>query len=471
MRTVRLSVLLVSLVVVWGGNTASGASICRVFVLKQSDRGIEIVREDIDGHEPVTGTFAVGRQSGVIDVIFPVGPGGSGGLVRLDEGGTLTVRCQDGEMQVTTETENGKTWARPARTLGDLALYDVRVSVTAGDGGRRAFLIEQNERVSADDVGPVINMFAGRVPLADGDYVICTDTYRHSLGTPVTGRASLEIDRYPFVKGRLSDSREGSFIVDFGAGTTVVSKSFLPTDTPIEAAAMAQYSAAGKELLKYAPSGATGSVQNILGHATLSDFRMGGIRFDHVSVDVIEALPDFFGRPIDGIIGLDLLRRSHILSFSLGQRGSVPPQLSFGSVEANPEGSAVELPFSIVKSHIFVNGSVNDVPVSFILDTGAPNPLLDVPAAKAAKVNPDRGRTRKARGLDGKQTELRTGAVAMLTLGGTTFQDVAFDVSALPVFAMLRAGGQGVGLMGNSFFARCRRVDIDFERRVVRFVR
>jgi len=447
----------------------ANTSTCRIFVLKEARGDIKIKSMDL-GSGSKTKTLVCDTESGIIDVILPVGPGGSGSLVQLSDGATITVNCEDDQIQVVSRAKGGKTWERPARTFKDLARYDVRVSVTAADGTQKAFLILKNERVVNDDVGPVMNMFAGRIPLGEGDYVVCTDTFLDDVGTHAKGEAPIELKRYPFVKVRLEDGSEGTFIVDIGAGTTIVSQSFLPEDSRIEKASMVQYSAAGKKLLKYAPGGATGKVESILGHVTLSTLLVGGIVYSDVTIDVIKALPDFFGRPVDGIIGLDLLRRTEILSFDLAGHGEASPKLSLHSSAAGRSKQAIEVPFSIVKSHIFVNGRVNDVPVNFILDTGAPNSLLDVPAAKAARVKGSSGKTRTAKGLDGVGTEMRIGAKAELTIGKKNFADTTFDVSALSVFATLRTGGQSIGLLGNSFFTKFRRVDIDFDRRVVRFV-
>jgi len=469
MNAVCTLALLVTLGTTPQAEDNTNASTCRIFVLKKVGEDIQIKSMDL-GTDPKTKTLVSDTESGIIDIILPVGPGGSGSLVQLSDGATMTVSCKGDQIQVVNHVKGGKTWERPARELKDLARYDVRVSVTGADDTRKAFLILQNEKVIADDVGPVMNMFAGRIPLGEGDYVVCTDTFLHDFGTHAEGDAPLEFSRYPLVKVRLPSGKEGTFIVDIGAGTTIVSQAFLPRDAAIEKASMVQYSASGKELLKYAPGGATGKVESILGHVKLSTLLVGGIVYKDVSVDVIKTLPDFFGRQVDGIIGLDLLRRTKILSFDLTGHGKASPKLSLHSDRTGRSEQTTEVPFSIVKSHIFVNGRVNDVPVYFILDTGAPNSLLDVPAAKAARVKGVSAEARTAKGLDGVGAEIRTGATSELTIGDKTIADTTFDVSALSAFAMLRTGGQRIGLLGNSFFAKFRRVDVDFERRVVRFV-
>lgn len=128
------------------------------------------------------------------------------------------------------------------------------------------------------------------------------------------------------------------------------------------------------------------------------------------------------------------------------------------------------MPFTIVRTHLVVTGAVNGAPVHFVLDSGAPESFLDPAAAKDAGVEIDKDSVRKGRGLDGGAADIHSSKGGTLKLGDRSFPDIAFRISALHAFSGLNAHGQNVGLLGNSFFQRFRRFDIDFDRRVVRFV-
>jgi hypothetical protein len=439
-----------------------------VFVLKRTESGVAIERLDLkDGELKV---LLSNPDTGLIDVILPVGRGGSGSMARLSDKATILLRCNGEELEVTHRTADGKEYKRPARTMSDLALYDVRVSVTAADGTRQAFEIIQNKRVLRDDIGPVLDAFGGKIPLSEGDYVLFTNTYHHSAGSAVYGSAPLEFDRWPIVRAKLGTGAEADFIVDIGAVGTVLGKSFLPPGVKIEQASMVEYSSFGKKLLKYTPGGATGKVESVLGYAKLARLSLGALVFPDVTVDVMENIPDIFGRPIAGILGLNVLRRAEVLSLGYPAEGRAAPLLQLAPGPSGQGKTALELPFSFAKSAFLVSGEIGGTNVHFLLDTGAPSSILDAAAAEAAHVEIDMSAPSKGRGLDGKGAQFRRARPITLTIGGRQFLNIDVSVSDLFAFSTMRTSDQHIGLMGNSFFARFARMEIDFGRRVVRFV-
>jgi predicted aspartyl protease len=444
------------------------ADACRVFVLKRvgSDYSIETVGLA----ENETRVFPAKRETGVIDIILSVGYGTSGSLARWSEERLLIAQCVDGALQVTDRMANGKEWTRPPRESVDLARFDVRVSVTGADGTKAAFVIFENERADDETVGPVVDMFAGKIPMSDGDHTLCVDTYHHKLGPPVEGEAPLEYDRWPLAIGRLENGSEGVFIVDVGAGSTIVSKALLPARAKVEKASMVQYSAAGKKMLKYAPGGATGNVETIEGYTILPSLRFGSIHFENVRVDVIKQVPDFYGRPIAGILGIDLLRRCDALSMSLVTDGGSKPTLRMGASNAPASPGALKVPFTLVGSNLTIDGEMNKTPVHFILDTGTPDIILDRESAERIGVEIQDTKMARGRGLDGGQVDFKQGKVVDLVIANRSFGAVQPRISALSCFVILRTGRQNAGLLGNSFFSRFKRIEFDFDRRVIRFV-
>ncbi len=350
--------------------------------------------------------------------------------------------------------------------MASLERYNIRVSVTDSGGQAQAFLISRNGKVERDMVGPVVDLFSGKIPLAEGDRVIYTETYPHDRGTPISGETPLRVERWPFVEVTLEDGRTGVFIVDIGAVTTVVDADFLPEGQEIEETQMTSYSSAGVKKLKYAPEGATGAVQTILGKALLPRFALDGLVFEDVTVDVMKGLSEVFKRPLAGILGLDMIARTRVLSLLLGGE---QPSMTMSPEPLPMDGEFLELPMTIIRGHVVVDGMVGGARVSFILDTGAPESFLDALAADAAGVAVDASSGEDGGGLDGGRLSILDSEAAVLRLASTAFEDICFKVSAFPLFASLRGGGQNVGLLGVSFFARFDRVDIDFEDRVVRF--
>lgn len=468
MRMLIGSVLLISL----GGTLApavgSEADACRVFVLKRVDQNYEIESFDLADNEMKV--FPANQATGIVEVILSVGYGTSGSMAKWSDGRMIAARCKGGELQVTEKNAAGKDWVRPARRSSDLARFDVRVSVTSAGGSKQAFLILQNKDVVKETVGPIVDIFGGRIPMSEGDYTLCIDTYHHALGSHVQGEAPLEYDRWPLVTAKLPDGTEGVFIADIGAGTTVVSKKFLPLGTEIEKATMVQYSSAGKKMLRYAPGGATGAVDSVLGHANLKELRFGNIRFSDVNVDVMEEMPDIVGRPIAGILGMDLMRRCNVLTMSFRMDNGGAPSLSMGRSRMQSETEALELPFTFVNSHLIVDGRLNDSLVHFIMDTGCPGIIMDTGAAKRIGVKPVK-KMRPGRGLDGGKAKFNLGSSVELVFGERSFGAVQPKISKLSCFTTLRTNGQNAGLLGNSFFSRFKQVEFDFERRIARFVK
>ena len=460
--------LVVAITLLAGTATAASPDTCPVFVLKKA--GPDFAIETVELADNETQVFTASEQTGIIDVIMPVGPGLSGSMSKWGDRALLIVRHADGKLQVTSRLAGGKEWKRPARPLDELADYDVRVSVTAADGTKASFLILQHKEVVRETVGPVVDVFGGKIPMSAGDFTLCTDTYRHTMGSQVEGEARLEYDRWPLVVARLPNGTQGVFIVDIGAGATVVAREFLPKETQIEKASMVQYTAGGKKMLKYAPSGATGTVDTILGHATLPELRLGTIRFENQPVNVIKEMPDFYGRPMAGILGMDMLRRCKVLSMSLTDTADSAPTLRMARSMTSSDPKVLELPFTFASSHLVVDGRLNGSPVHFIMDTGAPDIFLDVEAARRIGVKSESEKAYAGSGLDGGSVDVTEGTAADLTLAGRSFGPVKTQLSALSCFLTLRTNGQNAGLLGNSFFGRFKRVELDFDRRVVRLV-
>jgi len=164
--------------------------------------------------------------------------------------------------------------------------------------------------VAADTAGPTQNLFAGRLPepLLRAGVVVLTDTYAHDPALRACGRVPLERQGYLFARGRRDDGVEGWFIVDLAASVSMVARAFLPAGQAIRPLSMSEHSAAGTRSLPYHPTGATGPIATVLGTGVLPGIAFSDLRLSNVEMTVLERMPESFGRPVAGILGMDVLR-------------------------------------------------------------------------------------------------------------------------------------------------------------------
>ncbi|MHC5211809.1 MAG: aspartyl protease family protein [Planctomycetota bacterium] len=441
-----------------------------VFVVVQRDGDLVVERRDVAPNETLL--LECTADSGVVDVILPPGTGGSGSIATAGQGGTIAVHFDGDGLQATRSTPDGKSWQGPRVLLEDLRAYLIRVCLTAGDGKGWAFVISDYERVRRDDIGPVIDLFAGKVPLGPGAYSLYTDTVRLHTGEPVHGEAPLQRSGHLFVEGTIPGGGTGTFVLDTGGAMTAMDRSMLPEGTEVTESQMVQYSQAGRELLKFAPGGAGGTVQGVNGHADLPELRFGELVFTDASVAVFDEFPQIFDRPVVGILGLDQLRRARCATLALsGEAGTLRLGPAPSDAPSAAQGERIdEMPFTLVNGHLMVRAAVNDTPVSLILDTGSPGLLLDDAAATSAGVVTDAEQASDARGLDEAPLRLVPATAETATLGDTRIEAPTLRVGPLPVFDSMRGSGQNVGLLGNALLARFDRCEIDFAAGCVRLV-
>jgi len=442
-----------------GTFSTAAAGDAHLFVLQKTADGVEIERLTIA--EDQMQVIVCGGESETIDIISPPMTGGSAGLAQGGRQRMVLARNRGGALELKERSDAGE---RDLPVFADRGACDIRVSVVSAEGRMQAFLISRYQTVREDDIGPVVDIFAGKVPMQPGDYVIGTDTYRIDPPERVYGEAELIRDRWLFVKGRLPDGSTHDFILDTGGGQTVISQKVLPEGIEVAESQMVQYSSAGKKMLKYSAGGATGPVESIVGHATLPSLRLGSIEFHDVTAAVLREMPDLFGRPVAGIIGIDLLRRAEFVTLSAGKPTG---KLRLSREVAPHAADVVTLPFATVQTHLMIRAHANGHPLAMILDTGAPGILLDDQAARAAGLAVDGGVT-EGRGLDEGTIQLRATSIPRFTLGDRDFENLEASAGALPVFAPLRVHGQSVGLLGNSIFDSFSIVEVDFTAGVIR---
>ncbi|PHN01215.1 retropepsin-like aspartic protease [Flavilitoribacter nigricans] len=114
--------------------------------------------------------------------------------------------------------------------------------------------------------------------------------------TPLYSAPLALVEQLMFIKLRVNDSRPLNFLLDTGAGVTVINETTADR-LELDISARSRIKTAGKTLL------AATSAANTLhfGDLTLENISLEIIRLDHLS--------ELLSYPVDGIIGVDLLRQ------------------------------------------------------------------------------------------------------------------------------------------------------------------
>ena len=431
-----------------------------VFYLRQS--GADVVVDSITLKQ---GEMQVLSERDVLGVVLPFGSGGmSGDVVQAAQRtGMIAVRFQEGEIRVKVRRADESERDLPAVKVATLAGLDIRINITGGAGLRKAYMIRGYRDVSPAP-GPVLDMFGGVVPLAAGDFSITTEVRAVEAVKLVEGSAALEFDDgLLFVWGEIAGAAPGWFIVDFGAGATVIDSRMLPPGAEVHALQAVEHSASGTRDVGAVMHGAGGAVTGFLGQAVLPELRMGSLEFLAARVSVVKALPAF-GRPIAGILGMDLLGRASAASLTLTE----PRRLTLVAGSSPHSADAIAVPFSIAAKHLFVEGSVEGTPVRLLFDTGARRTLIAQAIADKAGLGIDRERVWQVRGLDGNRLDLPSAVPKRFAIGSLDLRGQRIYVGELPALRAMGLQDTG-GLLGTDVLARFARIDVDFGAGLIRF--
>lgn len=438
----------------------------RCFYLVETDGGVEVESTDL-----AQGTATVLADPSIITLLIPFSPGSkSGDLSRPDDRGKpLAVRCVDGRISSSLIGPGGAVLRElPSYETANAGKVDLRVNVTAHDGAQRVFRILRWDRVVADG-GPVLDMFAGRIPLEPGDYSITVETLAPRVSPDIAGQAPLVlIEDWLTVDAVLPGGRRARLLLDLGATTSVLVSGVLPEGTEITPYRMVEYSDRGRREFDAVVPGAGGMAGGLSGTVALQEVRIGDLELDELQAVVIDQFPEKIAeRGLDGIIGIDQLRRAGRLLIgpsptdggrllTLGDRiGHLPP-------------ADHEIPYTEADNKLFFEGSVNGLDVDFILDSGAMQTSIDpAVAAKASPPITPTGKTGVGAGIDGTPIEMKEAEAEALTVGSCRLVNFPLLLAELDVLAGLGLAGNA-GLLGADFLAGFERVEFDFEKQIMR---
>jgi predicted aspartyl protease len=171
-----------------------------------------------------------------------------------------------------------------------------------------------------------------------------------------------------------------------------------------------------------------------------------------------------FGRKVVGILGIDLLGRASVVSLGLSE----PRRLVLSSTRLPSSAEGVAVPFSVAAKHLFVEGSVEGVPVRLLFDTGARRTLIGRDVADKAGLRLDHDQVWKIRGLDDNRLELPSALAAKLAIGAVELREQRVYVGELPALRAMGLQNTG-GLLGTDVLGQFERVEVDFTAGVIRF--
>ena len=447
-------------------NIARAAGDCHVFVLKDSDSGVTL--EAVRLSEGVERVFGADE---VITVVLPFGIGMSGDLIQPeDRTGTIGVTCEGGVIHTVIKKEGKQPRSLPDVSLADAEELDIRVNVTTGAGEKKAFRVRAFGEVEPSS-GPVIDMFGGAVPLSEGSYSITSEVAPTSELPGLSGEIPFVVrDGAMIVEVSIDGGPTAGFVIDFGASGTVVARDILPEGTAIEPVVAVEHSAEGSRELPGGMTGAGGDVGGFAGAAMVNDLKVGKVDVGETSVSVVDRMSVFSDESIAGVLGLDVLGRAGAASMVFYEDGTGVLGLEY---EAQTSCSSVQpfvLPFNVAADHVFIEGALNDVPVTFLFDTGARSTLIPQGIAEAAGLADGSLPEREFRGLDGNPLPARSVRPESITLGAETLP--GFDMYAADLPVLERFGlDEGSGLLGIDFVLGFGRVDVDFGGQVIRMWR
>jgi len=443
--------LLIALFVAVLGASALSAGV-PAFVLRRQGATLRVERLDLQPGTPLT------LQAGVdvVSVVVPVGEGQSADLVRLQDGVVVTLDTEGGRLKVKV-SRGGSEREVLDRPLAELAKWRVRVHATAWDGIRGRWRIDRWDTVTPE-AGPVVNLFAGRIPLGEGDYVLTTQVEALQEGPmTTTGRAALAWKMgHPTVQARVGN-RTVTAVVDLAAAVTLVRPEFLPDGAKPEPATMTEQSAAGRRTLALQGEGAGGAVEGF-GVVTLPTLKMGDLELGGSSVLVPTGLPAHSGMP-EAILGLDLLRPFGKVRFE--RDGTGQWSLVVGPAGPRPAPPAATLPLVQAGALLGVEAVAQGQRVFLVLDSGSPRTFLPPAAARAAGLALSAAAGPPPRGLDGRPLAVQEARLPRLALGAASFGPMPVQVADLPVLAKFE-GGLPVGLLGSDVLLQCTALEVDF---------
>ncbi|PIQ30747.1 MAG: hypothetical protein COW63_09250, partial [Bacteroidetes bacterium CG18_big_fil_WC_8_21_14_2_50_41_14] len=403
----------------------------------------------------------------IITPVFSLGEGLNGDMIQKERRkGILIAQCKNNMLKYRFRDAAGNEKPLPDMNPKELEKLNIRVNVKGTNGIQKVFLIENYNTIKEDN-GPVIDMFGGKIPLQEGDYIITTETKKNIKTSVLSGSVNFKIiDNWMVVPVKTGSGEAVDFIVDLAATSTVISKTILPESAVIRKMEMVEYSANGNNTKEATMQGATGSTQagTLLGKTNLEQLEIGEVKVDDVDASVLISFPEKLQKAgIVGILGSDVLLRANVLTFHdvNSQNGT----MVFGDETELKSNPSIQIPFSIAGGLLFADGTIGEALIKFLLDTGARESILSNEFAKENHINysiVDQNKT--ITGIDGKSKNALLVEVPSIGIDRFKFQNeqiVLGDIAALQSFGL----SNDAAILGMTFFRKFSTVSFDFNNR------
>ena len=399
---------------------------CNFFLIKES--GSEVILEKAQLTENEVKVFTDPR---IISYIMVFNPGSkSGELIQQDQQiKGIIARYSNGKIYISILRKDNSQKEMPTLDLELAKNTDVRLNITGANGYKKVYLIESFETIK-DGEGPVLDMFASKGPLKNGEYSFCTESMESLGEIALEGSVPYEIYKgWITVNCKLPNGKTGRFVVDFGAAQTTISKQELPENFPIQKLEMVEYSSAGTKVSNAVAAGASGTIDNIAGVAFLNEFALGNIKIPNQKVMVVQSFPEILIEyNIAGIIGRDILLKSNVFEIHNLDIPDGDHKLIF-SKNLNPRQSPnYSIPYKMAGGYLTFDGKIENIPVSYIFDSGAASTYINKDfldnSGISYKVISDKKET--SMGLDGKGSEHTTVQLKNVRIGNVILKEKNF---------------------------------------------
>jgi len=437
-----------------------GVNDCNFFLIRETSEGVVIEKVKLYEDE-----ITVFNDPSIISYVMVFNPGSkSGELVMAgDKLKSISAGLYGSEIKITISYSDGEKKEMPPINVEKAQSLNSRINISGFKGYKVAYRIENYEDIILDH-GPVIDMFAGHIPLNEGDFSLLTETHEAKPKNLLSGRADLEIVRnWMVVIGRLPGGIEGKFIIDIGASSTIIDSKIIDEQYEVRPFRMVEHSAEGSKESDAIIGGATGTVDNIQGITTLPDFSFGNISCKDQDVTVLKGFPDGISKHgISGIIGRDILERAGALKIS-GLNNGTDASIEFAEPSTVNNNSDHQLNYHRAGGHFFVNGKIQNAPISFLIDTGSGKLIIDKAFLEENNIQyeKDNGKSRVVTGLDGKGINISTVQIENINVGGIELSEFEFDLADLYIFERMGLENE-TALLGMEFFNDYGTVVIDF---------
>ena len=260
---------------------------------------------------------------------------------------------------------------------------------------------------------------------------------------------------YPLVLLTLGNVT-GWALLDLGASLSMITPVYLP-------GRISAFSPPEPRIAVIGVGGDAGLFERV----RVSHLRSGSIDYGERDILVARELPLLFGRPVQAIVGLDLLATAGRVRF---QRQGAGWRVTLGPQPASaPPADSVDLAFT--GALLGATATVDTSTALLVLDTGSFRTFLDPGMAYRARFDRLKDDDDPPFGLDGRPVPSQTAVVRSIALGQLRWRDVDVGIARL---TSLRPEGHPPtvdGLLGSDLLKRLGAFEVDFRCGVLRLWR